>query len=68
MSENIILTKEDFKWIKQWRQRKYHKIKSGETLSHLANKYGTSIKKILKINSGLKTTSVLQIGQKIRVR
>tara|TARA_Y100001968_G_C19375609_1_gene727481 strand:+ start:280 stop:1575 length:1296 start_codon:yes stop_codon:yes gene_type:complete len=68
ISEKIMLTKDDFKWIKQWRQRKYHKIKSGETLSHLAHKYGTSVKKILKINSGLKTTSVLQIGQKIRVR
>jgi len=66
--DQLILTKEDFAWIKQWRERKYHKIKSGETLSHLAIKYGTSIKKILKINKALKIDSILQIGQKIRVR
>ena len=64
----LVLTKEDFKWKKQWRSRKYHKIKAGETLSHLATKYGISVKKILRLNKGLKDTSILQIGQKIRVR
>ena len=45
-----------------------YKIKAGETLSHLATKYGISVKKILRLNKGLKDTSILQIGQKIRVR
>ena len=67
-SDQIILTKDDFKWIKKWRERKYHKVKSGDTLGHLAVKYNTSVKKILKINKSLSNESVLQIGQKIRVR
>ena len=67
-TEQLILTKKDFAWIKQWNARKYHTIKSGETLSHLAVKYNTSIKKILKINKRLKMTSILNISQKIRVK
>ena len=62
------LTKKDFEWKKQWRERKYHKVKSGETLSHISVKYNTSTKKILKLNKNLKINSILQIGQKIRVR
>jgi len=64
----LYLTKKDFEWKKQWRGKKYHNIKKGETLSHLAKKYHTSVKKILKLNKGLKSTSILQIGQKIRVK
>ena len=62
------LTKKDFEWKKQWRERKYHKVKSGNTLGYIAITYNTSVKKIIKINKGLKSTSILQIGQKIRVR
>ena len=62
------LTKKDFEWKKQWRERKYHKVKSGNTLGYIAITHNTSVKKILKINKGLKSTSILQIGQKIRVR
>ena len=67
-TEQLILTKKDFAWIKKWNQRKYHTVKSGDTLSHMARKHRTSIRKILKINKRLKMTSVLKIGQKIRVR
>ena len=62
------LTKKDFEWKKQWRERKYHKVKSGNTLGYIAITYNTSVKKILKINKGLKSPSILQICQKIRVR
>lgn len=46
---------------------KYHKVKSGDTLSGIAKKYGTTVKKLCSLN-GIKETKVLQIGQKIRVR
>jgi murein DD-endopeptidase MepM/ murein hydrolase activator NlpD len=47
--------------------RKYHTVKSGDTLSGIAKKYGTSVKKLCALN-GIKETKILQIGQKIRVR
>ena len=46
---------------------KWHKVKSGDTLSGIAKKYGTSVKKLCQLNK-IKETKVLQIGQKIRVR
>jgi len=46
---------------------KYHKVRSGDTLSGIARKYGTTVKKLCQLNK-IKETKVLQIGQKIRVR
>ena len=46
---------------------KYHRVRSGNTLSHIAAKYGTSINTLCRLN-GIKRTSILQIGQRIRVR
>ncbi len=45
----------------------YHVVKKGETLSHIAVKHHTTVNRLVKLNN-LKPTSILQIGQKIRVR
>lgn len=45
--------------------RLYHKVKSGQTLSHIAEKYGTSVSKICQLN-GFSRKKVLQPGQRIR--
>ena len=47
---------------------KYHTIKSGDTLSGIAAKYGTTVSKICSLNSGLKPTTILSLGRKIRVK
>jgi LysM repeat protein len=46
---------------------KYHKIKSGDTLSGIAKKYGTTVKRLCQLNQ-IKENKVLQIGKKLRVR
>lgn len=46
---------------------KYHIIKKGETLSHVARMYHTSVSKLCQLNR-LTETSILQIGQKIYVK
>lgn len=45
----------------------YHVVRKGDTLGHIAVKYGTSVDRLCKLNN-LTRTSVLQIGQKIRVK
>ena len=45
----------------------WYKVKSGDTLSGIAKKYGTSVKRLCQLNK-IKETSILQIGQKLRVR
>ncbi|MDL2242345.1 peptidoglycan DD-metalloendopeptidase family protein, partial [Bacteroidales bacterium OttesenSCG-928-K03] len=48
-------------------QRIVHTIRSGDTLSGLASKYGTTIDKICKLNNISKSTT-LRIGNKLIVR
>ncbi|WP_288652182.1 peptidoglycan DD-metalloendopeptidase family protein [uncultured Parabacteroides sp.] len=43
----------------------YHRVKSGDTLGKIARIYGTSVNELCRLN-GLKSTSVLRIGQPIR--
>ena len=42
-----------------------HSVRAGETLYSIANKYGTTVAKLQQLN-GLKSNSVLRIGQVIR--
>ena len=44
-----------------------HRIRKGETLGHVAAKYGTTVAELCKLN-GISKTSTLSIGQPIRFR
>ncbi|MBR1434093.1 MAG: LysM peptidoglycan-binding domain-containing protein, partial [Bacteroidales bacterium] len=46
----------------------YHKVRSGDTLSGIAQRYGTTVSKIIKLNPGLTTRTTLRIGRSIRVK
>lgn len=46
---------------------KYHKVRSGNTLGHIARKYGTSISTLCRLN-GITKNKILQIGERLRVR
>ncbi len=46
---------------------KYHRVRSGNTLGHIARKYGSSVSKLCRLN-GISRNSILRIGQRIRVR
>ena len=52
---------------KSSKSKKYHTIRSGDTLSALSRKYGTSVKQLCSIN-GIKPTKTLKLGTKLRVR
>ena len=67
LGDKILLKKSDFHSAIA-ASRKYHKIKSGQTLSHLAVRYNTTVSKILRINRNLSMNSIIGIGMKIRVR
>ncbi len=55
------------KELKQLAQAAYHRVRSGDTLSHIARRYGTSVRRLCSLN-GIRETSILQIGQRIRYR
>tara|TARA_B100000809_G_scaffold71040_1_gene68618 strand:+ start:503 stop:1399 length:897 start_codon:yes stop_codon:yes gene_type:complete len=46
---------------------KWHRVRSGNTLGHIARKYGSSISSICRLN-GISRNSILRIGQRLRVR
>jgi len=46
----------------------YHTVKSGDCLSRIAKKYGTTVNAICKLNKNLTPNTTLQLGRKIRVR
>ena len=43
----------------------YHRVKSGDTLGKIARIYGTTVNEMCRLN-GLKSTSMLRLGQSIR--
>ena len=45
----------------------YPTIKSGDTLGALARRYGTTVSKLCSLN-GIKSTTILRLGRKLRVR
>ena len=53
--------------LEEMKRAAYHRIRSGETLSHIAKRYGTTVNRLCSLNK-IKPTSILQIGQKIRYR
>ncbi|MGE0562311.1 MAG: peptidoglycan DD-metalloendopeptidase family protein [Flavobacteriales bacterium] len=55
------------KELKMLSEIKYHSVKNGNTLGHIARKYGTSINTICRLN-GISRNKILQIGEKLRVR
>jgi len=52
---------------KEKAEMQYHTVKSGDTLSGLAVKYHTTVRAICRLN-GIKETSVLRLGKKLRVK
>ena len=72
-SDTLVLTKEVFNYKNTYSTSsysssssgKYHKVKSGETLSSIARKYKTSVTTLKKIN-GLKSDNIRE-GQNLRL-
>lgn len=45
----------------------YHTVRSGETLSHIARRYSTTVKKICQLNN-LSNPDRIRLGQRLRVK
>ena len=69
-NEYLITKKHSFyyqKEVKAMAAAKYYKIRSGDNLSRIAARNGTSVKALCRLN-GISAKKVLRIGQRIRVR
>lgn len=69
-AEYLITKKHSFyyqKEVQAMSAAKYYKIRSGDNLSRIAAKNGTSVKALCRLN-GISANKVLRIGQTIRIR
>ncbi len=68
--DTVYLTKKSFGYVSAIQKiagaTKYYKVKSGDSLSKIASKNGTTVAYLCKLN-GIKATKVLQVGQVIKV-
>jgi LysM repeat protein len=49
------------------RQRRYYRLRSGETLSDVAIRFDTTVEQLLVLNPGIEPTN-LTVGQRVRVK
>lgn len=49
------------------KKAQYHTVRSGDMLGKISQRYGVSVSQLCRLNN-IKTTSVLSLGQRIRVR
>lgn len=70
-SKVCYLTKQNFRYVNDVKtvagSIKYYSVKSGDTLSKIALKTGTSVTALCRLN-GISTATILQIGKVLRVR
>jgi len=68
-SDTLMLSKSNFAYmekVKEFDSIKFHTIRKGDTLSKIAQNYGTSVSTLCKIN-GISTKKLLKVGSKLRV-
>ena len=53
--------------VKEAMRKKSHKVKSGDTLSQIAKKHGTTLKALLAANPQIKDANKIRVGQKIKM-
>jgi hypothetical protein len=66
-ADSLVLTKADFAYLVDQRKAVWHIVRRGETLSHLARWYHTTIAKICEMNS-IPRKKMLRVGRKLLVR
>lgn len=62
-----MITSSSFDHVVQTQQSVYHRVRSGETLSSIARRYGVRVSTLTRLNN-LSTNSILRVGQRLRVK
>ncbi|MBU2914803.1 peptidoglycan DD-metalloendopeptidase family protein [Reichenbachiella agariperforans] len=66
ISPELEINASTFSYLKEARKVRYHRVRSGDTLSYISYRYGVSISTICRLN-GIRRNSILRIGQRIRI-
>lgn len=63
--DTLHLNKENYAYLLELRKQKFCTIRSGDTLSAIARRYGTSVRRLCKLN-GIRSSTTLRIGRRLR--
>lgn len=66
-SDFMEISASNFDYLKKARAKKYHRVRSGDTLYGIARRYRTSVNTLCRLN-GIRESSILRIGQSLRYR
>nr|WP_186757913.1 M23 family metallopeptidase [Echinicola salinicaeni] len=61
------ITANSFDHVIEMQKAIYHRVRSGENLSVIARRYGTTVRQITRKNN-ISTRSILRVGQRLRIR
>ncbi|MDD3876193.1 MAG: M23 family metallopeptidase [Bacteroidales bacterium] len=64
--DTLFLEQKHFEYLVEARKVHYYTIRSGDTLSTIARRNGTSVRALCRLNN-MKSTTILRIGRKIRL-
>lgn len=64
--DSLSISPATFAYVKEARKIHFHRVRSGDTLSEISDRYGVSINQLCRLN-GIRRSSVLRIGQRLRV-
>lgn len=63
--DTLVLTALNFEYLIELRKAKWHTVRQGNTLGHIARRYGTSVRKLCQLNH-ISSRTLLRVGRKIR--
>lgn len=66
-NDTYTITANSFEHVIKMREAIYHRVRRGENLSVIAKRYGVSIRHITRLN-GIRSGSILNIGQRLKIR
>jgi murein DD-endopeptidase MepM/ murein hydrolase activator NlpD len=61
------ITSSSFDHVIKTQEAVYHKVRSGETLSAIARRYGVRVSTLTRLN-GISTNTILKVGRRLRVK
>lgn len=61
------LCPDDYEYLREMKRRKYYRVRSGDYLGKIAARHHTTISSLCRLN-GIRRSSILRVGQMIRVR
>ena len=66
-NDTLVLTRDNFEYLTEARKTVYYTVRSGDNLSSIAKRYGTTVSNLCRLN-GITPQTILRVGRRLVVR